>query len=40
MKYTKFILSVLAVVLVASLGVVLTSCESSSPPPADTTTGG
>jgi hypothetical protein len=31
---------VLAVVLVASLGVVLTSCESSSPPPADTTTGG
>jgi len=40
MKYKKFILSVLAVVLVASLGVVLTSCESSSPPPADTTTGG
>jgi hypothetical protein len=38
MKYTKFILSVLAVVLVASLGVVLTSCESSSPPPP--TTGG
>jgi hypothetical protein len=40
MKYTKFILSVLAVVLVASLGVVLTSCQSSSPPPAGTTTGG
>jgi len=40
MKYKKFILSVLAVVLVASLGVVLTSCESSSPPPADTTTTG
>jgi hypothetical protein len=31
---------VLAVVLVASVGVVLTSCESSSPPPADTTTTG
>jgi len=36
MKYTKFILSVLAVVLVASLGVVLTSCQSSSPPPPTT----
>ena len=32
MKYTKFILSALAVVLVASLGVVLTSCQSSAPP--------
>jgi len=36
MKYTKFILSALAVVLVASLGVVLTSCQSSSPPPPNT----
>jgi hypothetical protein len=39
MKYTKFILSVLAVVLVASLGVVLTSCQSSSPPPLTTNAG-
>ncbi len=33
MKHKKFILSALAVVLVASLGVVLNSCASLSPPP-------